>query len=33
MRLAGRAAEQVRPLTLTRHYTKYAEGSVRLDHR
>ncbi|WP_339056390.1 ribonuclease PH [Candidatus Regiella endosymbiont of Tuberolachnus salignus] len=31
MRLAGRAAEQVRPLTLTRHYTKYAEGSVLVE--
>lgn len=28
MRPAGRSANQVRPVTLTRHYTRYAEGSV-----
>ena len=28
MRPAGRSAQQVRPVTLTRHYTKHAEGSV-----
>ncbi|ECI6538744.1 ribonuclease PH, partial [Acinetobacter baumannii] len=28
MRPAGRSANQVRPVTLTRNYTKHAEGSV-----
>lgn len=28
MRPSGRSAQQIRPLTLTRHYTKHAEGSV-----
>jgi ribonuclease PH len=27
-RTQGRAADALRPLTITRHYTKYAEGSV-----
>ncbi|SQI47054.1 Ribonuclease PH [Serratia plymuthica] len=31
MRPAGRAPQQVRPLTLTRHYTKHAEGSVLVE--
>lgn len=31
MRPAGRAAQQVRPLTLTRNYTKHAEGSVLVE--
>ncbi|MCW6556595.1 ribonuclease PH [Yersinia ruckeri] len=31
MRPAGRALEQVRPLTLTRNYTKHAEGSVLVE--
>lgn len=28
MRPSGRSAQQVRPITLTRGYTKHAEGSV-----
>lgn len=31
MRPADRAAQQVRPLTLTRNYTKHAEGSVLVE--
>ena len=31
MRPAGRNAQQVRPVTLTRHYTKHAEGSVLVE--
>src|SRR5476651_1123087 len=31
MRPAGRNAQQVRPLTLTRNYTKHAEGSVLVE--
>lgn len=31
MRSVGRAPEHVRPLTLTRHYTKHAEGSVLVE--
>ncbi|AXF78165.1 ribonuclease PH [Erwinia tracheiphila] len=31
MRPAGRSAHQVRPVTLTRHYTKHAEGSVLVE--
>ena len=31
MRPAGRSAQQVRPVTLTRHYTKHAEGSVLVE--
>ncbi|MEQ9862325.1 ribonuclease PH [Pectobacterium cacticida] len=31
MRLTGRSAQQVRPLKLTRHYTKHAEGSVLVE--
>ncbi len=28
MRPSGRATDQLRPITITRHYTKHAEGSV-----
>src|SRR5579862_4950552 len=28
MRANGRAAEELRPVALTRHYTRHAEGSV-----
>ena len=31
MRPAGRSAQQVRPVTLTRHYTRHAEGSVLVE--
>ncbi|WP_262947634.1 ribonuclease PH [Xenorhabdus indica] len=31
MRPAGRAAGQVRPIKITRHYTKHAEGSVLIE--
>lgn len=31
MRPSGRSANQVRPVTLTRHYTKHAEGSVLVE--
>ncbi|WP_162286815.1 ribonuclease PH [Pantoea stewartii] len=31
MRPAGRSAHQVRPVTLTRNYTKHAEGSVLVE--
>ncbi|ADU71204.1 ribonuclease PH [Pantoea sp. At-9b] len=31
MRPAGRHTNQVRPVTLTRHYTKHAEGSVLVE--
>ncbi len=31
MRSNGRAANELRPITLTRHYTKYAEGSVLVE--
>ncbi|NIH16079.1 ribonuclease PH [Serratia symbiotica] len=31
MRPVGRAPQHVRPLTLTRHYTKHAEGSVLVE--
>lgn len=31
MRPAGRSANQVRPATLTRNYTKHAEGSVLVE--
>lgn len=31
MRSAGRSANQMRPITLTRHYTKHAEGSVLVE--
>ncbi|MCC8379944.1 MULTISPECIES: ribonuclease PH [Xenorhabdus] len=31
MRPAGRAVEQVRPITITRNYTKHAEGSVLVE--
>lgn len=31
MRPSGRTAEQVRPITITRHYTKHAEGSVLIE--
>ncbi|MBX4299021.1 ribonuclease PH, partial [Mycobacterium tuberculosis] len=31
MRPAGRSANQVRPVTLNRNYTKHAEGSVLVE--
>ena len=31
MRLNNRATDQTRPITLTRHYTKHAEGSVLVE--
>ncbi|WP_343464816.1 ribonuclease PH [Pantoea sp.] len=31
MRPAGRSTSEVRPVTLTRHYTKHAEGSVLVE--
>ncbi|KLN97078.1 ribonuclease PH [Moellerella wisconsensis] len=31
MRPAGRTADQVRPIKITRHYTKHAEGSVLVE--
>ncbi|SUB84003.1 Ribonuclease PH [Pragia fontium] len=31
MRPEGRSAQQVRPITFTRHYTKHAEGSVLVE--
>ena len=31
MRPAGRSNNQVRPVTLTRNYTKHAEGSVLVE--
>jgi ribonuclease PH len=31
MRPAGRSTTEVRPVTLTRHYTKHAEGSVLVE--
>lgn len=31
MRPSGRTAEQVRPIKITRHYTKHAEGSVLVE--
>ena len=31
MRPSGRSANQVRPVTLTRNYTKHAEGSVLVE--
>ncbi|WP_334328171.1 ribonuclease PH [Gilliamella apicola] len=31
MRPSGRVAEQVRPIKITRHYTKHAEGSVLVE--
>ncbi|MGL4861387.1 MAG: ribonuclease PH [Enterobacteriaceae bacterium] len=31
MRLAGRSAQQIRPLKFTRHYTRYAEGAVMVE--
>lgn len=31
MRPSGRTAEQVRPINITRHYTKHAEGSVLIE--
>lgn len=30
-RPSGRAADQLRPITITRHYTKHAEGSVLVE--
>lgn len=32
MRPSGRAPEQLRPITITRHYTKHAEGSVLIEY-
>ena len=31
MRPNNREAQQVRPVTITRHYTRYAEGSVLVE--
>ena len=31
MRPNGRAPEQMRPITITRHYTAHAEGSVLIE--
>lgn len=31
MRPAGRSAQQLRPVTITRHYTRHAEGSVLVE--
>ncbi|MBI2382227.1 MAG: ribonuclease PH [Gammaproteobacteria bacterium] len=31
MRASGRTANQLRPVTITRHYTKHAEGSVLVE--
>lgn len=31
MRPSGRTAEQIRPIKITRHYTKHAEGSVLIE--
>ncbi|OCG58610.1 MULTISPECIES: ribonuclease PH [unclassified Gilliamella] len=31
MRPSGRSAEQIRPIKITRHYTKHAEGSVLVE--
>ncbi|MCE7628282.1 ribonuclease PH, partial [Vibrio fluvialis] len=31
MRPNNRAADQVRPINITRHYTAYAEGSVLVE--
>jgi len=31
MRPSGRTAEQVRPIKITRNYTKHAEGSVLIE--
>lgn len=31
MRASGRAPDELRPICLTRHYTKYAEGSVLVE--
>jgi len=31
MRPSGRAPDQLRPITITRHYTKHAEGSVLVE--
>ena len=30
-RPSGRAADQLRPIRITRHYTKHAEGSVLVE--
>ena len=32
MRKNGRLADQLREITFTRHYTKYAEGSVLVEY-
>ncbi|MHB8565330.1 MAG: ribonuclease PH, partial [Acidiferrobacteraceae bacterium] len=31
MRLSGRAADELRPIRITRHYTRHAEGSVLVE--
>ena len=31
MRLSGRTAQQIRPVTITRNYTRHAEGSVLIE--
>ncbi|MDQ8038316.1 MAG: ribonuclease PH, partial [Pedobacter sp.] len=31
MRPSGRATDQLRPVTITRHYTRHAEGSVLVE--
>jgi len=31
MRPSGRAPDELRPITITRHYTKHAEGSVLIE--
>lgn len=31
MRPSGRTAEQIRPIKITRHYTKHAEGSILIE--
>ena len=32
MRPSGRAADELRPIAITRHYTKHAEGSVLIEY-
>src|SRR5690554_3852679 len=31
MRPSGRTAQQIRPVTITRHFTRHAEGSVLIE--
>jgi len=31
MRPSGRTAQQIRPVTITRNFTKHAEGSVLIE--